>query len=1183
MDYSAVQRIWRSSITEVDPWLAALLEREEQRQFRQICLGAASSLCPPSVTEAWASVFSNIDAEGYPPKRMAQVGWEHLLDLDEQLAYYSRYGDSRSNKGTELANVVETVAQRRASAVFSTEWADHSDISVNASDIHVNLQCPTGSLANTAVFEALLKPGDVVLSMSLVDGGHLTHGSPLHRSGKTYRIVHYGVDPSTQQLDYNQIRDLAQHYCPKLIVGGASSYPWAIDWKKFRQIAEETEPRPYILADISHPVGLVIAGLIPNPIGYADVVTFSTCKTLCGPRGAAILCTDHAIAQSIDRAVFPGLQSAPVFQQIVALAVAFEIARTQEFKLLQDKIAENARLLHQHLAHLGIPVAFGGTNTHMVVADVGKVPTFTKQRLSGEVVTRLLERVGITCNSNMIPGDRHAALASGIRLGTTWISQLGYGETEVCELATIIAEICKGIKPYRYFGFRRETLGGKVREELLRSTSQRVRAILKKSSGHLPGTFPQKGREGSNYVGAQFVAPIQPQTATGKVEIWDLRNWSEALIVTGERATNFLQSIISRDIFDLKKGEVFPALVLKPNGEKRLNVLVCALSGEPHPRFLLVYQRNPATNFCNWLHMLSDGYVEVERGDPFITIDGPIIIKGADSWYFDQAGMGEVLIPGDEAFNFLGGTLEVGNTRPLRVVEIPFGDQTLFGIRTLTAHNTATWKIIGTQLILSELLAKLSKKYQVRTPDDAQTRAELFGGKPAIDSAILAFAGSGTGSEPGVEALIAYNKPYFIGQTALPKKAGLDKKRFSFDKMDSWIARVTQSPEIPSKPSPLYSCHNASGAIFTEFADFQLPLYYTSAGQEHQHVRKHAGLFDLSYMVLLGFRGHGAERFLDLVLTEHIPQLHTGGSCRACILRPEGMIISHCILYRITSDYFIMELDPFKAQMVESWLRAVAARDVIIDPARPGVEVDRSCSITNLKVDSDPLIVLALQGPKSTAIMQHLLNDHKSRHILNNLRKGQIIELSFSGIVGWLACRGYTGEPVGYEIFVPPSQAEFLWNALMDAGFDDSLSPIGLSAADSLRIEAGLPLYGKELAGPYHVSPMEAGFGSCIKLDKPFFIGRQSMLSYSPSRKLVRLRAEIDATNVTKLESTIHDDSGKIIGVTTSSASISGHYYGLGLLGKNPSDKGKVYLSSNGSPSLPAEILPIPYSAVVEA
>src|SRR5256714_2535067 len=695
---------------------------------------------------------------------MAQVGLEHLLDLDEQVSHYQRYGDTRYNKGTELANVVEVVAQRRASAAFSTEWANNSNISVNASDIHVNLQCPTGSLANTAVFEALLKPGDVVLSMNLVDGGHLTHGSPLHRSGKTYRIVHYGVDPLTQQLDYDQIRDLAHQYHPKLIVGGASSYPWAIDWKRFRQIAEEIEPRPYILADISHPVGLVIAGLIPNPVGYADVVTFTTYKTLCGPRGAAILSTDHAISASIDRAVFPGLQSAPVFQQIVALAMAFEIAKTQEFKLLQQKIAENARLLYQNLTHLEISIAFGGTNTHIVVADVGKIPTSTKHKLTGDVVARILERVGISCNSNLIPGDKYAPLASGIRMGTTWISQLGYGETEVREIATIIAEICKGIKPFRFYGPRRETLGGKISEELLQSTSQRVREILKKSNEYIPNTFPEKGREGRNYAKAQQVL-----LAIDKVKIWDLRNWTEALIVMGERSASFLQSIITRDIYDLKKGEVFSALVLNANGEKRLNVLVCSLSNESHPRFLLVYQRSPETNFCDWLHMLSDGFVEIERDDPYLTIDGPVVIKGADSWYFDHASMGEVLILGDEADNLLESTFGVGNTRPLSVVEIPFRNQTLFGIRILAAHSTAVWKIIGTPQLLSELLEILSRTYRIRIPDDTQTGDNLFDVKLEIDDTILTLAGSGTGIEPKGESLIADSKPYFIGQTELPK------------------------------------------------------------------------------------------------------------------------------------------------------------------------------------------------------------------------------------------------------------------------------------------------------------------------------------------------------------------------------------------------------------------------------
>src|SRR5436305_12573508 len=429
--------------------------------------------------------------------------------------------------------------------------------------------------------------------------------------------------------------------------------------------------------------------------------------------------------------------------------------------------------------------------------------------------------------------------------------------------------------------------------------------------------------------------------------------------------------------------------------------------------------------------MLSDGHVKIERYDPYLTVDGPVVIKSADSWYFDHASMGEALIFGDESDKLLESIFGVGNTRPLSVVEIPFRDRTLFGIRTLTAQGTAAWKIIGTQQLLAELLGIVSRTCQLRIPGEAQFGDDVFDVKPEIDGAVRALAGSGSGIEPEVGSLIAGSKPYFIGQARLPKAANLNKKRFSFEEINS--------SGNPSEPSPLYSSHRALGATFTNFAGCQMPLYYTSSSQEHQCVRKNAGLFDLSYKVLLGFQGHGAERFLDLVLTEHIPQLDTGGSCRACILSPEGTIISDCILYRLASDYFIMELEPHNAQMAESWLRAVAAREVIIDLARPGVEVERSCSITNLKTCCDPLVTLALQGPKSMAIIQSLLNGSQSRYILNNLSKGQIRELSIAGFDGWIARRGYTGEPVGYEIFIPRSKAEFLWNGLMNVGLDHSL------------------------------------------------------------------------------------------------------------------------------------------------
>jgi glycine hydroxymethyltransferase len=1069
MNYSAAQRIWQSPMTQIDPWLAALLEREEQRQFQQISLSAASSLCPSSVREAQASVFSNIDAEGYPPKRMAQASWEQLLNIDEQVTYYQRYGDSRFNKGTELANIVEAVAQKRAAAVFSTEWADNSDISVSASDIYVNLQCPTGALANTAVFEALLNPGDVVLSMNLTDGGHLSHGSPLHRSGKAYKIVHYHVDPSNQQLNYDQIRQLIHEHRPKLLVGGASSYPWAIDWKRFRQIAEEVEPRPYILADISHPAGLVAGGLIPNPIGYADAVTFVTYKTFCGPRGAAILSTDRAIAESIDRAVFPGLQGAPVFQQITAMAVAFEIAKTQEFKLLQHKIAENARLLHQYLLDLEIPTAFGGTNTHIVIADVGKMPAPFKQRITGDLVARLLERIGISCNSNLIPGDKYVTLASGIRLGTTRISQLGYGAAEVREIAGIIADICKGIKPYSFYGSRRVMPGGKVSEELLRSTKQRVKDLLKKEREL--NNFLEPKLPGSNHVQAQ-----QLSLAKNDSNSQERDDQLEGLIVSGEKATSFLQSIITRDIYTLEPGEAFTALVLNTDGNKRLKAFVRYLSNEPHSSYLLVYAREHGTNFCDWLQMLSDGLVEVEKDDPHITLDGPVVIQNADH-------------------------MDIESILP-----------------TLTDSETGT-KQENTELI-----------------DD--------------------------------------RKPFFIGQAMLAKNSHQERKGFTCED--------AHFPSIPCRQSPIYNYHKALGATFSDVWGYEMPLYYVSSSQEHEQVRNNGGLFDLFHKALLAFHGQGAERFLDLVLTEYISQLGTGESCRSCILSPEGVLLSDCTIYRLEPDYFMMELEPIHAQLVENWLRAVADRAVTIDPERPSIEVDRSCSIINLKTQSDALTILGLQGSKATNILQRLLNDKKDHNLLYNLKKGQITKLSISGLPVWIARRGYTGESVGYELFASESHAQSLWNALLDAGLDNGLGPIGLSAAESLRIEVGLPLYGKDLAGCYHSSPYEAGFGSSIKFEKPFFIGRKQILAQTSSRKMVRLRAEVDATTLTQLKPEILTDSGYSIGVTTSAVSVSGQFYGLGLINIEQPIQGDVYLSINGSP-MPVEVLSIPYSTVIEA
>ena len=265
--------------------------------------------------------------------------------------------------------------------------------------------------------------------MSLLHGGHLTHGSPVNRSGKLYRIVSYSVDPETERLDYDQIAELARAHKPGMIIGGFTSYPWTADWARLREIANEVGA--YLLADISHVAGMVVAGAYPTPVGYADVITFTTHKTLTGPRGACILTTDRRLARRIDRAVFPGEQGGPHLNTIAGIATTFRLTQTEQFRMLQRQIVANAAYLAQALVDQGLRIPYGGTNTHLLLIDCKSVRADDGTPLMGEYAARILDMAGIVCNRNTIPGDESAGQASGIRLGTPWITQRGMKEPEM--------------------------------------------------------------------------------------------------------------------------------------------------------------------------------------------------------------------------------------------------------------------------------------------------------------------------------------------------------------------------------------------------------------------------------------------------------------------------------------------------------------------------------------------------------------------------------------------------------------------------------------------------------------------------------------------------------------------------------------------------------------------------------
>ncbi len=431
-------------LDDVDPLLSDLVLRETRRQEEKITLVASESRPHPAVLEALASPFTSVYAEGYAPPRLRKATLEALEDVDARLGEHRQLGHRRYYEGAELVDLVECLAERRAARCFGSD-------ACREEHIHANVQALSGSAANFAIYQALLDPEDTILAMDLVEGGHLSHGSPYSVTGRQYRAAFYRTDPSTEQLDYAAIRRLAHEHRPKLIVAGFTSYPWAPDWAAFGRIAQEVGA--YLLADVSHLAGLIAGGVCANPLPQADVVMFTTHKTLCGPRGAIILSQDADVARRIDRAVFPGLQGGPHVNKIAAIAAALEIARSSHFAALQRLTVSNAVALADALASEGIGIAYRGTDTHLVLADLSPLD------LDGGTAARALDRAGIVCNRNVLPGDESGRAVHGIRFGTTWVSQWGWGPRQMGQLAVIIARILKAMV--------QDSLGRSSAEELL--------------------------------------------------------------------------------------------------------------------------------------------------------------------------------------------------------------------------------------------------------------------------------------------------------------------------------------------------------------------------------------------------------------------------------------------------------------------------------------------------------------------------------------------------------------------------------------------------------------------------------------------------------------------------------------------------------------------------------------------
>ena len=957
--------IFHGSLSERDPDLAELLLREDQRQDSTIILIASESASPTAVREAMSSNFANIYAEGYPREASRRQSEAEILDMDRELAHYRRYSDPRYYKGVEYADVLEALTRRRAAELFAANG-------ITADQLYVNVQPLSGAPANSAVYTAMLQPGDTILGLNLNDGGHLSHGTRINRSGKHYNGATYFVDEETELLDYDDIEQRAIEAQPQIIVAGFSAYPHIVDWQRFRDIADKVGA--YLLADISHISGLVAAGVHPSPVGIADVIMTTTHKSLCGPRGAMLITHRRDLYRKIDRAVFPGEQGGPHLNTMAALAVALKLANTEQFRALQQRIVQNAQRLAQKLSEHGLRIVGGGSETHLLLVDTKSV-THNGVHLSGDMAARVLDVVGIVLNRNTIPGDVGALNPTGLRIGTVWVSQLGFGNAEIDLLAEAIATALNGCKPFTYTG-----LGGK---ELLRTkvdfmALRRAREIVRQL----------------RYVPAPAAT-------------------SHTLQIRGDEATDFVNYAFTSDVLALSDGEMQPSklgIAQAIATIKRIN------ASNYQVRFA---DAATALQAAEWLADLSDGYVDF--GDLHAKLPGAVVVKAIEP--------------------------------------------------------------------------------EVELPEPRKT-----------------------------DTAVTPTKPFFVGNDSFSSDGALPA--FSWE----------EPADAPLKRTSLYDSHVALGGRMVPFGGYEMPVRYgTSVGEEHTAVREAAGLFDATHMGVFDASGTHVIEFLNTVLTNDVSALRIGQSHYTYLLLPDGSVIDDLLVYRLAVDRFMLVVNASNNDKDWAWLNAVNNGEVMIDEERPYAKIQHPVTLRDLRDPQhgdDCRVDMPLQGPRATDILLELCDDPALAKRIKGLPWAGLTQGTIAGLDLIISRTGYTGERVAYELFVHPDKAPDLWNALLKAGELVGIKPCGLAARDSTRTEAGLPLYGHELAGELNLNPGDAGFGSYAKLWKPFFVGRAAFIAHEQERDHVVARFRMNEKGVRRPDSgdPVLDKRGKVIGTVTSCA-----------------------------------------------
>jgi glycine hydroxymethyltransferase len=977
----------------------------------------SESLAPDVIRDVMACAFTNVYAEGYPRPETRTFTEEEIFDYTNMVGTYRRYSDPRYYKGVEYVDIVEALARRRCAEAFAANG-------LTSDELFVNVQPLSGAPANNAVYTAFLSPGDTILGMNLLHGGHLSHGSPVNRSGIFYDAQYYSVDPKTERLDYDALLKKALEIRPKIIIAGYSSYPWVPDWQKFREIADSAGA--LLLTDVSHIAGLIAAGQIPSPVGFAHVITFTTHKTMIGPRGACIITDNKAFANKIDKAVFPGEQGGPHINTIAALALTFKLAQTEEFKGLQKQILLNAVAFSEQLKARGLRVPYDGTDTHIVLLDCKSVRGQDHAYLSGDMGARILDIAGIVANRNTIPGDKSAFSATGVRFGSTWLTQRGFKEKEFIEIANIIADLMAHTTPYNMPGRGSPKRRAKVDFEALEAAKLKVKRLAAQTK--------------------DFTNISKMHAYPHYYDIEDNLQANQASFrISGDQIRLFMSYAFSSDIEALKPGQSQPTY-LHTSSEDIKAVISC----KDTYTFTLTLLGEKAGLAGAWLRDLSDAYIK---------FDDDLLMR----------------VPG-----------------PMRIALIP-----------------------------TENVDKIT-------------------------------------DEP-----VGMQKPYYVGMTK-DRRTGEEKPEFT------WEAQETEE----LLKTPLHKTHLEMGAKMVPFAGWEMPVWYSSVLEEHRAVREAAGLFDVTHMGVYQAEGPDAGMFLDSVCGNDISALEVGESCYTHFLDQNANVIDDLLVYRRAKDKFLAVVNASNDDKDWAWLNAVRGGEIRVDNKSPwAVAFGRNVKLRNLRDPSagdDMRVDIALQGPRSREILLKFECSLSDRRTIRALNWAELGEVVLDGIPLVVSRTGYTGERMGFELFVHPQNAVRLWKALLKAGEDFCIKPCGLGARDSLRTEAGLPLYGHEMGGRLNLGVDQAGFNIFVKTYKPWFIGREAYLRQESTRDsvVVRFRFDEKRTRMAHLGDPVVDDHGKVIGTVTSCAiDYEGTLTGQAYVLEKYSDEGTGLYIYQGSPN----------------